>query len=132
MRSVCLFCGPLLFCRSLPPTKFCSTPIVHSYFWACTANHFRSYLSRGRSAYASSLSDVVDYNLHNVVLLQNCTPGQLALAWVLAQGEDVIPIPGTKRVKYLEENIRALDVKLSDAEVRELSNIIPPDAVSPP
>ena len=41
---------------------------------------------------------------------KGCTPGQLALAWVLAQGEDVAPIPGTKRVKYLEENVGALDV----------------------
>ena len=63
--------------------------------------------------------------------MQKCTAGQLALAWVLAQGDDVVPIPGTKRVKYLEENIAALDVKLSDAEVKELSSIIPPEAVSP-
>jgi len=51
---------------------------------------------------------------------------------VLAQGEDVVPIPGTKRVKYLEENIKALDVKLTDVEVKELSSVIPPEAVSPP
>ena len=44
---------------------------------------------------------------------KGCTPGQLALAWVLAQGDDVVPIPGTKRVKYLEENVAASDVELS-------------------
>jgi len=60
---------------------------------------------------------------------KNCSAGQLALAWVLAQGEDVVPIPGTKRVKYLEENIKALDVKLTDVEVKELSSVIPPEAV---
>lgn len=48
------------------------------------------------------------------------TPGQLVLAWVLAQGEDFIPIPGTKRVKYLEENAKAVDVRLSSAEEREI------------
>jgi aryl-alcohol dehydrogenase-like predicted oxidoreductase len=48
------------------------------------------------------------------------TTGQLVLAWVLAQGEDFIPIPGTKRVKYLEENAAAVDVELSDEEVLQL------------
>jgi aryl-alcohol dehydrogenase-like predicted oxidoreductase len=53
------------------------------------------------------------------------TPAQLALAWVLAQGEDVIPIPGTKRRKYLEENVAAVEIKLSAAEVQELSAAFP-------
>ena len=56
---------------------------------------------------------------------KGCTPAQLALAWVLAQGPDVIPIPGTKQKKRLLENIGALDVKLSDAEVAEISNAVP-------
>ena len=49
---------------------------------------------------------------------KECTASQLALAWLLAQGHDVIPIPGTKRVKYLEENVAALDVQLTDAELQ--------------
>ena len=57
---------------------------------------------------------------------KGCTPAQLALAWVLAQGSDVIPIPGTKQVKRLDENIGALNVKLSEAEVAEISNAVPP------
>jgi aryl-alcohol dehydrogenase-like predicted oxidoreductase len=56
---------------------------------------------------------------------KGCTPAQLALAWVLAQGPDVIPIPGTKQNKRLLENIGALDVKLSDAEMAEISNAVP-------
>ena len=44
---------------------------------------------------------------------KGCTTAQLALAWVLAQGEDIVPIPGTKHIQYLDENIGALDVKLS-------------------
>ena len=51
---------------------------------------------------------------------KNCTPAQLALAWVLAQGEDVIPIPGTKRVRYLEENMGALKVKLTESDLKEI------------
>ncbi|MGA9752042.1 MAG: aldo/keto reductase [Acidobacteriota bacterium] len=56
---------------------------------------------------------------------KGCTPSQLALAWVLAKGEGIIPIPGTKRRKYLEENAGALDVHLSSADVRQLDEAIP-------
>jgi aryl-alcohol dehydrogenase-like predicted oxidoreductase len=56
---------------------------------------------------------------------KSCTPGQLALAWLLAQGDDIIPIPGTKRRKYLEENIAALNVKLSAADLRRVDEVAP-------
>ncbi len=59
-----------------------------------------------------------------------CTPGQLALAWVLAQGDDVAPIPGTKRVRYLEENAGALDVTLSADDLAALTTAVPRDAVA--
>jgi len=52
---------------------------------------------------------------------KNCTPAQFALAWVLAQGNDMIPIPGTKRVKYLEDNMGALAVQLTEADLKETS-----------
>lgn len=54
----------------------------------------------------------------------NCTPAQLALAWVLAQGEDIIPIPGTKKRKYLEENVGAIDVQLTPEDLAEINNLI--------
>lgn len=57
------------------------------------------------------------------------SPGQLALAWVHAQGEDVFTIPGTKRVKYLEENVGALAVQLTPEEVQELADALPPHKV---
>ncbi|MEV7430625.1 MULTISPECIES: aldo/keto reductase [unclassified Nocardioides] len=60
---------------------------------------------------------------------KDCTPGQLALAWVLAQGDDVAPIPGTKRVAYLEENVGALDVPLDAGDLRRLEEAVPRDAV---
>ena len=58
------------------------------------------------------------------------TAGQLALAWVLAKGDDLVPIPGTKRRKYLEENAAAVDIALSATQVKELDSIFPPDVAS--
>ncbi len=56
---------------------------------------------------------------------KGCTPSQLALAWVLARGDDMVPIPGTKRRKYLEENVRALDVSLTPADLAHIDEIAP-------
>ncbi|MGH7429533.1 MAG: aldo/keto reductase, partial [Candidatus Methylomirabilaceae bacterium] len=56
---------------------------------------------------------------------RRCTPAQLALAWVLAQGEDIVPIPGTKRRKYLEENIGALDVELTAEDLARIEEVAP-------
>jgi aryl-alcohol dehydrogenase-like predicted oxidoreductase len=61
---------------------------------------------------------------------KGCTPGQLALAWVLAQGDDVAQIPGTKRTAYLEENLGALNVSLSDDDLAALTAAVPRDAVA--
>ncbi len=57
-------------------------------------------------------------------------PAQLALAWVLAQGEDIVPIPGTKRRKYLDENIAAADIELKPDELAKIEAIFPADAAS--
>jgi aryl-alcohol dehydrogenase-like predicted oxidoreductase len=56
---------------------------------------------------------------------KKCTPAQLALAWLLAQGEDIVPIPGTKRRQYLEENIQAVEVGLTPAELKEIDEKLP-------
>jgi aryl-alcohol dehydrogenase-like predicted oxidoreductase len=56
---------------------------------------------------------------------KGCTPSQLALAWVLAQGEDIVPIPGTKRREYLEQNVGALDVQLTADDLREINEVFP-------
>jgi aryl-alcohol dehydrogenase-like predicted oxidoreductase len=63
---------------------------------------------------------------------KGCTPAQLALAWVLAQGEDIVPIPGTKRTKYLEENFGALDVMLTPEDLRRLEQVFPQGAAAGP
>lgn len=60
----------------------------------------------------------------------NVTPGQLALAWVLAQGEDLVPIPGTKRIGFLDENIGALDIHLTEDDLARIDAIFPPDAAA--
>ena len=57
---------------------------------------------------------------------KGATPGQVALAWLLAQGDDVVPIPGTKRVRYLEENVAAAAVELTADELRQLEQSVPP------
>jgi aryl-alcohol dehydrogenase-like predicted oxidoreductase len=57
---------------------------------------------------------------------KNCTPAQLALAWVLAQGDDLVPIPGTKRRRYLDENVAALGVRLTPEDLDRIDRIVPP------
>jgi aryl-alcohol dehydrogenase-like predicted oxidoreductase len=61
---------------------------------------------------------------------KGCQPSQLALAWVLTQGDDIVPIPGTKRRKYLEQNVGALDVKLTPEDLRRLNDVFPSGAAS--
>jgi aryl-alcohol dehydrogenase-like predicted oxidoreductase len=59
-----------------------------------------------------------------------CQPAQLALAWVLAQGSDIVPIPGTKRRKYLEENVKAVDLKLTPEDMGRIEEVFPPEAAA--
>jgi len=61
---------------------------------------------------------------------KGCTPAQLALAWVLAQGRDIVPIPGTKRRKYLEDNVGALQVELSAEDLARLDEVAPKGVTS--
>src|SRR5260370_10568607 len=77
-----------------------------------------------------------DKNLELVARIQEiakhkgCTRGQLARAWVLAQGNDIVPIPGTKRRKYLEENVGALKVRLTPDDLRRINEVIPRKAAA--
>ena len=64
--------------------------------------------------------------LRSVASAKGCTPAQLALAWLLAQGMDIVPIPGTKRRERLEENAAAADIALTDVDLRRLQEIAPP------
>lgn len=80
---------------------------------------FRRMLERfNKENFPKNLA-IVD-KLAEIAETKNAAPGQLALAWLLKQGDDIIPIPGTKRIKYLEENIGAARVQITDAEEREI------------
>ena len=73
--------------------------------------------------------EIVD-RLEEMARGKDALPGQLAIAWVLAQGDDVVPIPGTKRVSYLEENAAAAEIELSEEDLRRLDEIAPPGAAA--
>ena len=68
--------------------------------------------------------------IESIAKEKNCTPAQLALAWVMAQGDHIFPIPGTKRVKYLEENVKADGVHLSQKDLKQIEEVFPKDAVA--
>jgi len=63
--------------------------------------------------------------IEKIAAEKNCTPAQLALAWVLAQGDDIVPIPGTKRRTYLDQNLGALDVKLTAGDLKRIDELAP-------
>ena len=92
--------------------------------------------SRRNGRFPRFTGDAFDTNLalvekvREIATEKGCTPGQLALAWVVAQGDDVAPIPGTKRVRYLEENVGALDVKITDEDLAALEQAVPRGAVA--
>lgn len=68
--------------------------------------------------------------IHAMASAKNVTPGQLALAWVLAQGKDIVPIPGTARRHHLEQNVKALEVRLTAADLAEIDSVMPRGAAS--
>ena len=68
--------------------------------------------------------------IEELAAAKGCTPSQLALAWVLAQGEDVVPIPGTKRIKYLDDNLGALAIRLTPDEMKQIDAILPAGSAS--
>ena len=72
------------------------------------------------------------YAVRELAEAKGVRPGQIALAWVLHKGEDVVPIPGTKHRKYLEENVAAADIRLDAAELKDLDTALSPDKVSGP
>ena len=73
--------------------------------------------------------DLVE-RVEEIARRKQCTPAQLALAWLLAQGEDIVPIPGTKQRRYLEENVGALDVELTSADLEEIEEVAPKGAAA--
>ena len=102
---------------------------------AISADTLEAGDARAAGRFPRFQGEALDANLRLVAEIRalaeakGCTPGQLALAWVLAQGDDVVPIPGTKRIPYLEENVGAADVALTDDDLKALEDAVPRDAV---
>ena len=93
------------------------------------ADDFRRFQPRFQGESFQRNLDLVE-RVTELAAEKGVTAGQLALAWVLAQGDDIVPIPGTKRRKYLEENVAALEVQLSADDLRHLAAVFPQGAAS--
>jgi aryl-alcohol dehydrogenase-like predicted oxidoreductase len=92
-------------------------------------NDFRKHHPRFQGENFQRNLDLVE-RVRAIAEEKGCTPGQLALAWVMRRGEDVVPIPGTKHVRYLEENVAALDVTLGDDDLARLDEVAPRGAAA--
>lgn len=84
---------------------------------------FRASLPRFSDANLATNRSIVDV-VRVIAAKKACTPAQITLAWLLAQGKDIVPIPGTKRVRYLEENVAASDIALSEDEILEFETVV--------
>jgi len=92
-------------------------------------NDYRRFSPRFQGANFQKNLGLVD-KVNELAAQKGCTASQLALAWVLAQGEHIFPIPGTKKINYLEENIGSLNVSLSRSELKEIDAFFPKDAAA--
>ena len=95
------------------------------------ADDYRRFSPRFQEENFQKNLDLVG-NVEEMAGEKRCLPSQLALAWVLAQGDDIVPIPGTKRRKYLEQNAAAADLKLTPADLERLNAVFPAGAASGP
>jgi aryl-alcohol dehydrogenase-like predicted oxidoreductase len=88
------------------------------------ADDYRRFSPRFQEENFQKNLDLV-HRVEQLAKEKGCKPSQLALAWVLAQGDDIVPIPGTKQRKYLEENVGALNVTLTSADLRRIAEVAP-------
>lgn len=117
-------------CRELGITFVAYSPLARGLITATVNNadtlpedDFRRTLPRFKGDNWVNNKKLVD-EFTKLAVSKNCTPAQLALAWVLAQGEDIIPIPGTKRIKYLEENAAAVDIDLTKEDLNKIEKLV--------
>lgn len=123
--------GILGTCRELGVGFVAYSPLGRGFltgqikrFEDLAADDWRRTSPRFQGANFQKNLDLVD-RITEIAAAKGCTPSQLALAWVLAQGEDIVPIPGTKRRKYLEEDVAALSVHLTDEDFTKLDEAAP-------
>jgi aryl-alcohol dehydrogenase-like predicted oxidoreductase len=118
--------GVLATCRELEITFVAYSPLGRGFLTGAIQRLDDLHPSDWRRTNPRFQEQALDANLKlaeavkRIAVRKGCTPAQLALAWVLAQGRDFLPIPGTKRVKYLEDNMGALKVNLSKTELSEI------------
>ena len=128
--------GSLAMCRKLGSTLVAYSPLGRGFLTGAITKpedfeegDFRRTNPRFQGEnFARNLQLVKQVEM--LAVEKGCTSAQLALAWVLAQGQDIVPIPGTRRRERLDENIGALDVRLSQEELDSIDRIFPPEAVA--
>jgi aryl-alcohol dehydrogenase-like predicted oxidoreductase len=121
-------------CRELGITLVAYSPLGRGFLTGkikstdtLATDDYRRYSPRFTDAHLQHNLKIVA-EIEKLATAKKCTPAQLALAWVLAQGKNIIPIPGTRNIKRLEENTQALQVNLTPSELRQLDNIAPLNA----
>jgi aryl-alcohol dehydrogenase-like predicted oxidoreductase len=116
-------------CRELGVTFVPYSPLGRGFLTGAFAlsqdpKDFRQHLPRfqGDNSHKNAL---IVGTVKDMALKKGCTPAQLAVAWLLAQGDDVVPIPGTRRIKYLTENIGAVKILFSKDELQKIDQALP-------
>ena len=128
--------GVLAACRDLGVGFVAYSPLGRGFltgqikrFEDLAADDYRRMSPRFQGENFGKNLDLVT-RVEEIAAEKRCRPSQLALAWVLAQGDDIVPIPGTKRVAYLEENVGALDVRLTRDDLARIAAVMPPGAAA--
>ena len=128
--------GPLGTCRELGIGFVAYSPLGRGFltgaikkFEDLAPDDYRRHSPRFQGENFQKNLDLVSH-LMELAKTKKCTPAQLGLAWVLSRGDDVVPIPGTKKRKYLDDNLGAVDVKLSEADLAEIERIAPKGAAA--
>jgi aryl-alcohol dehydrogenase-like predicted oxidoreductase len=128
--------GVLNVCRKLGITFVAYSPLGRGFLTGqikryedLAADDYRRHAPRFQGENFQKNLDLVR-TIEQIARRKNCTPSQLALAWVLSQGEDVVAIPGTKRLKYLEENAGVVNVRLTESDLREIDQAFPRGATA--
>ncbi len=130
--------GPLQACRELGVTFVAYSPLGRGFLTGTIKKSDDLSQADYRRNAPRFQGENLDRNLQlqrkveEISAEKKCSPSQLALAWLLAQGDDIVPIPGTKREKYLDENAAAVKIQLSADELRRIDEAAPKGAAAGP